>query len=108
MTSNDERDFDCCGYRSKSGKTTCGALRYYHDRVSKRHKFVEPKRELTPLKQAQERIKSCPWSYDEYWSSPCGVEFVFDNDGPTENKFKFCYGCGKPIEIVRDKGENDE
>lgn len=41
------RDFDCCAYRSKSGKTGCGALRYYHDdpKIGKRHKFVEPKKD---------------------------------------------------------------
>src|SRR5688500_17785774 len=41
-TPQNPRDFDCCAYRSKSGKTTCGALRYYHDQIVKRHKFVEP------------------------------------------------------------------
>jgi hypothetical protein len=40
--SSNPRDYDCCAYRSKSGKTTCGALRYYHDQIVKRHKFVEP------------------------------------------------------------------
>lgn len=43
------RDFDCCAYRSQSGKTGCGALRYYHDNPvhQKRHKFVEPIRKPT-------------------------------------------------------------
>jgi len=46
-TERSKRDFDCCAYRSKSGKTGCGALRYYHDDPAhkKRHKFVEPKHE---------------------------------------------------------------
>ncbi len=45
------RDFDCCAYQSKSGNTTCGALRYYHDeprtKTFRGHKFVEPARTLT-------------------------------------------------------------
>lgn len=43
------RDFDRCAYRSQSGKTGCGALRYYHDNPvhQKRHKFVEPIRKPT-------------------------------------------------------------
>lgn len=45
-TVRNPRDFDCCAYRSKSGKTGCGALRWYHDDPvhNKRHKFVEPVR----------------------------------------------------------------
>lgn len=41
------RDYDCCAYRSKSGKTTCGALRYYHDTIKtfRNHKFVEPQKD---------------------------------------------------------------
>lgn len=35
------RDFDHCAYVSKSGKTSCGALRYYHDDFKKPHSFVE-------------------------------------------------------------------
>lgn len=41
------RDFDACAYRSRSGKSSCGALRYYHDQIVKGHAFVEPERMLT-------------------------------------------------------------
>jgi hypothetical protein len=44
-----KRGFDSCAYRSKSGKTTCGALRYYHDQQVRRHKFVEPEPTLTEV-----------------------------------------------------------
>lgn len=50
-------DFECCAYRSKSGKTGCGTLRYYHDEphMKKRHKFVEssPSKERIAAEKAK-------------------------------------------------------
>lgn len=35
------------------------------------------------------------------WSSSCGREWQFTDDGPTENDVKFCVECGKRV-IVED------
>lgn len=41
----------------------------------------------------------CQWTEDEdgVWHTGCGTAFCFDTDGPAENKFNFCYRCGKPL-----------
>lgn len=41
----------------------------------------------------------CEWSAQDGgpWSSECGVLFLFEDDGPSANDFRFCPGCGKPL-----------
>ena len=43
----------------------------------------------------------CTWAFSDEgsWLAGCGKEFEFTNDGPKENGFKFCYSCGKPLEV---------
>ena len=52
------------------------------------------------------RSKTCVWAIDDnwdgcMWETSCGQAFQFTDGGPEENSFKFCYHCGKPIQIVR-------
>ena len=46
---------------------------------------------------------TCEWR-DEYgvWISACGAAFQFNEDGPTENGFAFCFKCGNPIVVKAD------
>ena len=42
----------------------------------------------------------CVWTKDEWadtWETGCGNAFVFNDEGPTENGFKFCPYCGKSV-----------
>jgi len=64
------------------------------------------------LKRAKEGERTerekCTWTEDEThgcWTRSCGGAWVFYTGGPTENKMKFCYFCGKPIRVVEAKGE---
>lgn len=47
-------------------------------------------------------VEECVWheadpdDVPQYYSD-CGTSFCFNDDGLTENQFKFCYSCGKPI-----------
>ena len=43
---------------------------------------------------------TCVWTWDEhndFWDTACGESFCFINDGPKENRTKYCQYCGKPI-----------
>lgn len=44
----------------------------------------------------------CEWidSHEDGWTTDCGNAFVFNDEGPTENGFKFCPYCGKPLEVA--------
>lgn len=45
----------------------------------------------------------CAWVDDgsaESWHSSCGQDFMFNDGGPKQNGFKFCYSCGKPLEEI--------
>ena len=52
---------------------------------------------------------TCEWR-DEYgvWISACGAAFQFNEDGPTENGFAFCFKCGNPIVVKADNGVKNE
>lgn len=45
------------------------------------------------------RDATCTWTQDGdgIWQTSCGEGFVFDCDGPTGNKLKFCCYCGKAL-----------
>jgi hypothetical protein len=45
---------------------------------------------------------TCEWRYDGVWISACGAAFQFNEDGPTENGFAFCFKCGNPIVVKAD------
>lgn len=56
---------------------------------------------------------TCEWSIDNdpdftVWETTCGEMFVFEVDGPRENKMKFCCYCGKPLEVKEPKDEAEE
>ena len=34
------------------------------------------------------------------WETACGEAWQFTCDGPEENNFRFCHGCGKPVAIA--------
>ena len=41
------------------------------------------------------------WNEDGVWYTDCGELFEFTVDGPKENSFKYCYRCGKMIDVKR-------
>ena len=47
----------------------------------------------------------CKWFNDENedeayaWESACGMLFIFNDEGPIENGFKYCPKCSKEIEV---------
>ena len=45
---------------------------------------------------------TCEWTEDEdgYWDTGCGELFQFNDDGPAENRFKFCPYCGGELKAV--------
>lgn len=49
---------------------------------------------------------ACTWSQDpdfdmgDTYSSSCGEKWSFIDGGPSENRVKFCHGCGKPVNVV--------
>jgi hypothetical protein len=53
--------------------------------------------------------KTCAWAEDEdgSWDTACGEKWQFTHGGPSENNFRFCHGCGKPVAIT-EPGEPDQ
>lgn len=59
----------------------------------------------TRIKQLRDKLLAgnqlCHWTPDEgdpnWFSSDCGMSFVFEEGGPVENSFKFCPKCGKAL-----------
>ena len=47
-------------------------------------------------------IEKCVWAQDDWdcdvWATDCGKHFSIIEGTPTENSFRFCCYCGKPIE----------
>ena len=51
-------------------------------------------------------VEYCEWFYDDlddYYHTPCGTAFVFNEGGCKENNAKFCHHCGKPIKETKVK-----
>ena len=49
---------------------------------------------------------TCTWTEDPnpdftVWQTGCGELFTFLEEGPTENKMRFCCYCGKPLKEVK-------
>ena len=45
----------------------------------------------------------CKWREDssgDMWNTGCGQAFVFIDDGPKENGFKYCCYCGNVLRSV--------
>lgn len=54
----------------------------------------------------QVRRETCVWSLDDVmdgdiWETQCDQAFQFNDGGPEDNHFKFCYCCGRPLEVLR-------
>lgn len=49
----------------------------------------------------------CEWTNGEDGpcESDCGYEFIFTDDGPEENGFKFCPKCGCEIVVTKTEVE---
>lgn len=45
------------------------------------------------------------WDEDGVWVSSCGAAFHFEDGGPKDNDFNFCYKCGKPLRVEAEQGE---
>jgi hypothetical protein len=47
---------------------------------------------------------TCAWHHADpdadMWEAACGAAWCFTDDGPTENEVKFCFKCGKPVEVL--------
>lgn len=44
----------------------------------------------------------CDWTLDEgsdKWDTSCDRAFCFNTDGPRENEYRYCPGCGGLIEV---------
>ena len=48
--------------------------------------------------------QQCNWSPDndgaDLWSAECGLDFMFNDCGPTANNFRYCPCCGDKINEV--------
>jgi hypothetical protein len=55
-------------------------------------------------------MTTCLWREDAdgNWSTICGNEFVFIEDGPQENHFSFCPYCGLALTVQAYVEETDE
>ena len=46
---------------------------------------------------------TCEWKPDDSesgtWASGCGELWSFIDGGPTENRVRFCHGCGRPVVV---------
>jgi len=44
----------------------------------------------------------CVWTNDDDgpWTTDCGQSFEFTTDGPRENKFNYCYFCGRALKAA--------
>ena len=52
------------------------------------------------------KTQACQWKYCDHecsWDTQCDNKYQFTNDGPKENDYKFCPGCGKPVTLAGDE-----
>jgi hypothetical protein len=50
----------------------------------------------------REQPQPCQWKYDDHndtWETACGRTWVYECDGPVENKVHFCQGCGGKVAL---------
>lgn len=54
----------------------------------------------------------CHWTEDgdySYWETKCGHNFEVIDGTPSENGFKYCCFCGRPlVEVPNEPDESDE
>jgi len=56
----------------------------------------------TALAEQPAQQEPCTWArpesdHPDTWESSCGVMWMFDEGGPKDNGFHFCYRCGKQV-----------
>ena len=59
---------------------------------------VKPSKNMSDTK-----TQACQWKYCDHecsWDTQCDNKYQFTNDGPKENDYKFCPGCGKPVALA--------
>jgi hypothetical protein len=110
-----EQDADLVSLRADLTRQHEAHARYERDVAtlvgSLRAEIERLKMRPTAEFSAQES-KPCVWHFDDgddasMWETSCGgAAFEFTNDGPAENGFRFCYSCGKHIEISRTSDES--
>jgi len=54
------------------------------------------------MSDAEAAPAPCVWRENEdgLWDTSCGREWEFIDDGPKENRVKFCIECGQPVQSV--------
>ena len=59
---------------------------------------------LAAAPQPDTELAECVWTLYEtpdysIWETDCGESFSFTDDGPKENNFHFCHGCGRKLRV---------
>lgn len=75
-------------------------------------RLIEELRRACSIKTAAEsmarhRGECCTWYFDDVngtWVSNCGMEFLLNDGGPTENAMRNCPRCGLPL-VERDSND---
>lgn len=51
--------------------------------------------------------KACRWALDSdgFWRGACGTLWEFTSGGPAANGVRYCYGCGRKVEVVTDSAD---
>lgn len=63
------------------------------------------------IEDLKAKKKLCKWVHDEEhekWDTACGEAFCFIEDGPKENKMRFCCYCGGELIEHRPQQESEE
>ena len=56
--------------------------------------------EEDPEPTCEWRNEEDSWGGNNHWVTKCNEAFHFECDGVTDNKFRFCPYCGKPIKVM--------
>ena len=64
--------------------------------VANKNGYLDNARAAIAHMEDKAAVKECEWTFDDngFWRASCGGNFVFENGGPKENKFKHCPYCG--------------
>ena len=86
---------------------TLNRLRYDNDSAMAEEGFHEAAEALRAA-LANAEPTGCTWTKDpdfemgDTYDSSCGEKWSFIDGGPTENRVRFCQGCGKPVKLIKD------
>jgi len=88
-----------CDSRSPSGERCIQTPRHSGDHISENESWRDEP-DATP-QEPPRRSEACGWEQtDDYsgcWESDCGLTWIFEEGGPSENEMRFCCGCGLPL-----------